>query len=51
MMLFALSFIDKAAAQVIIPHGDFDNDSEKYLVAGLTLAALVFAMWRYFRGQ
>jgi hypothetical protein len=49
MMLFALSFIDTTAAQVVIPFGDFNNDSEKYLVAGLTLAVLVFAMWRYFR--
>jgi hypothetical protein len=49
MMLFALSFIDTTAAQVVIPFGDFDNDTERYLVAGLTLAVLVFAMWRYFR--
>jgi hypothetical protein len=46
MMLFALSYT--AAAQVVIPFGNFDN-TERYLVAGLTLAVLAFAMWRYFR--
>jgi hypothetical protein len=51
MMLFAFSFIDTAAAQVIIPFGGSDNDTERYLVAGLTLAVLAFAMWRYFRNR
>jgi hypothetical protein len=46
MMLFALSYM--AAAQVVIPFGTFDG-TERYLVAGLTLAVLAFAMWRYFR--
>jgi len=50
-MLYAISFIDNAAAQVVIPHGDFDNDFAKYLVAAITLAALIFAMWRYFRNR
>ena len=50
-MLFAISFIETAAAQVVIPYGDFDNDFEKYLVAAVSLAALVFAMWRYFRNR
>ena len=50
-MLTTISFIDRAAAQVVIPYGDFDNDFEKYLVAAVTLAALVFAMWRYFRNR
>ena len=32
--LFAMSFfINSAAAQVLIPHGDCENDFEKYLVA------------------
>jgi hypothetical protein len=48
-MFFVFSLIGTAAAQVVIPFGDFNNDMEKYLVAGVTLAALVFAMWRYFR--
>ena len=42
---------NSAAAQVVIPYGDFDNDFEKYLVVAVTLAALVFAMWRYFRNR
>jgi hypothetical protein len=50
-MLFAISFIDKAAAQVVIPHGDFDNGFEDYLVAAVTVAVLIFAMWRYFRNK
>jgi hypothetical protein len=45
----AIAFIDPAAAQVVIPHGDFDTDFERYLVAAVTFAALVFAMWRYFK--
>ena len=40
---------NSAAAQVVIPYGDFDNDFEKYLVVAITLAALAFAVWRYFR--
>jgi hypothetical protein len=28
--------------------GDFHNDFEKYLVVAITLAALLFAMWRFF---
>jgi hypothetical protein len=40
-------FINSAAAQVIIPHGDYHSAIEKYLVAAVSLAALVFAVWRY----
>ena len=50
-MFFAVTFIDSAFAQVVIPHGDFDSDFEKYLVAAVTLAALIFSMWRYFRNR
>jgi len=50
-MLFAISLIETAAAQVVIPYGDFDNDFEKYLVAAVSLAALVFAMWRFCRNR
>jgi hypothetical protein len=46
--LFAAGpFINSATAQVIIPHGDYDSGFEKYLVAAVSLAALVFAVWRY----
>jgi len=44
-----ISLIDTAAAQVVIPYGNFDNDFEKYLVVAVTLATLIFAAWRYFR--
>jgi hypothetical protein len=43
----AASFINTAAAQVVIPHGDYDSDFEKYLVVAVSLAALIFAVWRY----
>ena len=42
---------NSASAQVVIPYGNFDNDTEKYLVVAVTLAALIVAMWRYFRGK
>jgi len=46
-----ISIIDPAAAQVVIPYGNFDNDFEKYLVVAVTLATLIFAAWRYFRSR
>jgi hypothetical protein len=50
--LFATGFfISSVAAQVVIPHGDYDSDFEKYLVAAVSLAALVFAVWRYWGSQ
>jgi hypothetical protein len=50
--LFAAgSLMNRAAAQVIIPHGRYDNDLEKYLIAAVSLAALVFAVWRYWRSR
>jgi hypothetical protein len=49
--LFAAAFFMKsAAAQVVIPYGDngdYDSDFEKYLVVAVSLAALIFAVWRY----
>jgi hypothetical protein len=50
-MFVAISFIETAAAQVVIPYGDFDSDFEKYLVVAVSLATLAFAMWRYFKGR
>jgi hypothetical protein len=47
ILLAAASFMNSAAAQVVIPHGDYDSDFEKYLVVVVSLAALVFAVWRY----
>jgi hypothetical protein len=50
--LFAAGFfINSAAAQVVIPYGDYDSDFEKYLVVAVSLAALVFAVWRYWGGR
>jgi len=46
--LFAAgSFITSATAQLVIALGHYDRDFEKYLVAAVSLAALVFAVWRY----
>jgi hypothetical protein len=33
--------------QLVIPYGDYDSDFERYLVVAVSLAALVFAVWRY----
>ena len=49
MMTAWLTAVMTGWAQVVIPYGNFDGDLEKYLVAGVALAALLFAMWRYFR--
>jgi hypothetical protein len=44
-------FAGSAAAQIVlIPHGDFGNDFEKYLVVIISLVLLGFAVWRYVRG-
>jgi hypothetical protein len=51
MTVGCLLAANSGAAQVIIPHGDFGSESEKYLVAALSLAILVFAVWRYFRNK
>jgi hypothetical protein len=51
IVLAADFFINSAAAQVIIPHGDYDSDFERYLVTTASLAALVFAVWRYWRSR
>jgi len=44
-------FVNAADAQVVIPYGDYDSDFEKYLVATVSLAALVVAVWRYWSGR
>jgi hypothetical protein len=45
-------FINSAAAQVVlIPHGDYDNDFEKYLVVIISLVLLCVAVWRYYRSR
>jgi hypothetical protein len=51
ILLAASSFINPAAAQLVIPHGDYGSDFETYLVVAVSLAALVFAAWCYFKGK
>ena len=38
-----------ATAQVVIPHGSFENDFYSYLVAIVSFILLCFAVWRFFR--
>jgi hypothetical protein len=45
------SFLAPANAQVVIPFGDFSNDTEKYFVAVISLTLLGFAVWRYYKGN
>jgi hypothetical protein len=40
-----------AAAQVVIPYGNFGDGFEKYLVATITFVLLCFAAWRFFRSR
>lgn len=47
----ATFFMNSAAAQVVIPYGQYDSDFEKYLVATVALALLGFSAWRYWKGQ
>jgi len=44
------SFMNSAVAQVVlIPHGDYENDFEKYLVVIISFVLLWFAAWRFYR--
>ena len=43
--------MNSALAQVVIPHGNFDDGFEKYLFAAITLLLLCFAVWQYFRNR
>lgn len=40
-----------ARAQVVIPHGDFGDGWETWLLAAVSLLLLCFAVWRYHRGD
>ena len=51
LALAAGTIAPPAAAQVVIPHGDFDGGFETWLVAAVSFALLCLAMWRYFRGR
>jgi len=44
------SFAHIASAQiVVIPHGDWGDGPETYIVAAISFALLCVAAWRYFR--
>jgi len=45
------TFINPAAAQVVIPYGDFGDGFEKYLIAVISFVLLCFAVWRFFRNR
>jgi hypothetical protein len=49
LVLLAVASVHPAAAQVLIPHGDFDSDFEKYLVATISFVLLCFAVWQFYR--
>jgi hypothetical protein len=46
--LLAAFSVKAATAQVVIPHGSFENDFFSYLVAIVSFILLCFAMWRFF---
>jgi len=52
--LLVVSFaaaVTPAAAQVLIPFGDYGDGFEKYLVAGIAFVLLCVAVWRFFRNR
>src|SRR5262245_41684309 len=51
LVLFAVASLHPAAAQVVIPHGDFDGDFEKYLVATISFVLLCLAAWQFYRNR
>jgi hypothetical protein len=51
LVLFIVACLHPAAAQVVIPHGDFDSDFEKYLVATISFVLLCLAAWQFYRNR
>jgi hypothetical protein len=51
LVFFAVAFLKPAVAQVVIPHGDFDSDFEKYLVATISFVLLCLAAWQFYRNR
>jgi hypothetical protein len=51
LVLLAVASVHPAAAQVLIPHGDFDSDFEKYLVATISFVLLCLAAWQFYRNR
>jgi len=50
-MLLVAASSNPAAAQVLIPHGDFGSDFEKYLVATISFVLLCLAAWQFYRNR
>jgi len=48
-LILASFGVKGATAQVVIPHGSFENDFYSYLVAIVSFILLCFAVWRFFR--
>lgn len=46
-----LGLIPARAQVVLIPHGDFENEFEKYLVVTVSFVLLCFAVWRFYRNR
>jgi hypothetical protein len=45
-----VAFVNSAEAQVlVIPYGHSGTNFEKYVIAAVTVAALVFTVWHYWR--
>jgi len=51
LMLLVAASSNPAAAQVLIPHGDFGSDFEKYLVATISFVLLCLAAWQFYRNR
>jgi hypothetical protein len=51
LVFFVVACLHPAAAQVVIPHGDFDSDFEKYLVATISFVLLCLAAWQFYRNR
>jgi protein-S-isoprenylcysteine O-methyltransferase Ste14 len=51
LVCFVVACLHPAAAQVVIPHGDFDSDFEKYLVATISFVLLCLAAWQFYRNR
>ena len=50
LILLGSLCLNSAAAQVVlIPHGDYENDFEKYLVVIVSFELLCFAAWRFYK--
>jgi hypothetical protein len=51
LVLFVVACLHPAAAQVVIPHGDFDSDFEKYLEATISFVLLCLAARQFYRNR